>query len=73
MSRQYIEAPSRAEVVDLFWRSLWTFVSTALGATVVSSPLDLNALEVAVLAGAGAAVNVIAVFARQQLGTVRSR
>lgn len=63
-------APTRKELIDLFWRVLWTFVSVFLGGLSGMQALDIGVAEIAALAGLSAAANVLLVFARQKLGAV---
>ena len=64
--------PTLAEMEDLFWRSLWTFIASGLGA-VVGPPLlqiDVTTLEAMQLAGVAGVISVVLVFARRKLGTL---
>ena len=62
--------PTKAEIVDLFWRALWTAVQSGsavlLGAGVGLIDADLGAA--AGVAALGGALSVIKSFAGQQLG-----
>jgi hypothetical protein len=74
-------APTGAEVKDLFWRSVWTFlqagIGTATGLPLASSlgvgGLDLDALQTisvaAVVAGVAAVLSVVKTYSSNKLGT----
>jgi hypothetical protein len=50
-------------------RTLWTFIEAFLGALVVAPlvSLDANTLELAALAGGGAALAVVKTYAKKQI------
>ena len=64
--------PTRGELVDLFFRSLWTFVAGALGAPVATALFDLpiSTLQGMAMAGTMGVCSVVLVYARQKLGTL---
>lgn len=62
--------PTKKELVDLFFRVLWTFISAALAGTVGVAFLDIGALQAMALAGLSGAANVLLVYARLKLGTI---
>ena len=55
---------------DLAYRSFWTFVEAFLAVMIGSGALelDVSTVEAAGVAGIGAALTVVLVFARQRLG-----
>lgn len=63
-------APTKSELVDLFWRSLWTFVAAGLAGLTGTALLDLTAWQAAGGAGLTALFTVVAVYARQKAGTI---
>ena len=64
-------APTKTELVDLLWRSTWTFIAAATsGATVSSfSNIDIEALDLLVISGGSAVVTLVKAFASNKLGT----
>ena len=69
-------APTLQELNDLFWRVVWTAISTFTGALMADDAINavfgdgtvnMGALETALVPTAGAVVNIITVFARQKL------
>ena len=57
------------ELKDMLERTLWTFIEALLGALVVAPlvSLDANTLELAALAGGGAALAVVKTYAKKQI------
>ena len=57
------------DLKDMLERTLWTFVEAILGALVVAPlvSLDANTLELAALAGGGAALAVVKTYAKKQI------
>ena len=57
------------DLKDMLERTLWTFVEAFLGALVVAPlvSLDANTLELAALAGGGAALAVVKTYAKKQI------
>lgn len=69
--------PNRAELTDLFWRSVWTFVEVYL-AVVIGPPIadsiprvdisiSLETHEIALLAAVGAVASLVKNFASNHL------
>jgi len=56
-------------VKDMLERTIWTFVEAFLGALVVAPliSVDANTLELAALAGGGAALAVVKTYAKKQV------
>ena len=57
------------DLKDMLERTIWTFVESLLGALVVAPlvSLDANTLELAALAGGGAALAVVKTYAKKQI------
>tara|TARA_R110002020_G_scaffold324013_4_gene539833 strand:- start:32123 stop:32410 length:288 start_codon:yes stop_codon:yes gene_type:complete len=57
------------DLKDMLERTLWTFVEAFLGALVVAPliSVDANTLELAALAGGGAALAVVKTYAKKQI------
>ena len=58
------------ELKDMLEKTLWTFVEAFIGALTIS-PLvgvEANALQIAAIAGGGAALVVIKEFAKKKIG-----
>ena len=57
------------ELKDMLERTIWTFVEAFLGALVVAPliSVDANTLELAALAGGGAALAVVKTYAKNQI------
>ena len=57
------------DLKDMLERTLWTFIEAFLGALVVAPlvSLDANTLELAALAGGGAALAVVKTYAKKQI------
>ncbi len=65
-------APTKAELTDLFWRAVWTFLAVLGGGGAVGpSLLDIEAWKIVVLSATGAAVTVLTGYARQKAGTIQ--
>ena len=64
-------APTKTEIVDLFWRSLWTFIGAFTGGTVVTNlgGWDIDSLQLAAISGGGAVVTLLKAYASNKLGT----
>lgn len=64
-------APTKAEIIDLFWRSTWTFIGAFTGGTVVTSigGWDIDAVKLAAISGGGAVVTLLKSYASNKLGT----
>ena len=59
----------KQEYKDILEKTVWTFVEAFIGALTVAPlvGIDANALQLAALSGAGAALVVIKEFAKKQL------
>lgn len=57
------------ELKDMLERSLWTFIEAFIGALTISPivGVDANALQIAAIAGGGAALSVIKTFAKKKI------
>jgi hypothetical protein len=66
--------PTRGELLDLFWRSIWTGLAALGGFNIYSAiaGLDISVLHSAGAAFTSAVLGVITVYARQKAGTVPS-
>lgn len=62
--------PTVRELEDLAWRALWTFLAGLLGGVPIAQLIDIEVWQAALLAGAGGAMTVVLVYARQKLGHV---
>lgn len=64
-------APSKTELIDLFWRSLWTFLSAFSGGELVNAfaDWDIPTLQLMALSGGGAVITLIKAYASNKLGT----
>lgn len=64
-------APTKTEIIDLFWRSVWTLVNTFLGALVAAGTgiVDVSALDAAKVAALGAVLTLVKAYASNKLGT----
>jgi hypothetical protein len=64
--------PTKRELVDLWWRAVWTFVAL-FGASLAAAGLnwvELSAIQMAGLSGLGGVITVVTVYARQKAGTI---
>ena len=63
--------PTKAELIDLFWRSVWTFVQATTAAVTAAGIgwVDVSLRESAIIGGLGAVASVLKNFAAQKLGT----
>ena len=57
------------ELKDMLERTIWTFVEAFLGALVVAPlvSVDANTVQLAALAGGGAALAVVKTYAKKQI------
>ena len=57
------------ELKDMLERTFWTFVEAFLGALVVAPlvSIDANTVQLAALAGGGAALAVVKTYAKKQI------
>ncbi len=57
------------ELKDMLERALWTFIEAFIGALTISPMVgvDANALQIAAIAGGGAALSVIKTFAKKKI------
>jgi hypothetical protein len=57
------------DLKDMLERAIWTFVEAFIGALVISpmAGVDANALQIAAIAGGGAALSVIKTFAKKKI------
>ena len=57
------------ELKDMLARALWTFIEAFLSALVISpiAGIEANALQIAAIAGGGAALSVIKTFAKKKI------
>ena len=64
-----LEYKMSEDLKDMLERTLWTFIEAFLGALVVAPlvSLDANTLELAALAGGGAALAVVKTYAKKQI------
>jgi hypothetical protein len=64
-------APTKTELIDLFWRSLWTFIATFIGGLTAAGTglVDASARDLALIAATGAVLTLVKVFASNKLGT----
>ena len=63
--------PTKTELIDLFWRSLWTFIGAFGGGTVVINIADweIDAVKLAAISGGGAVFTLIKAYGSNKLGT----
>jgi hypothetical protein len=63
--------PTKTELIDLFWRSIWTFVGAFGGGTVVINiaDWDIDATKLAAISGGGAVFTLLKAYASNKLGT----
>lgn len=63
--------PTKTELIDLFWRSLWTFIASLGGAQIVNAYFhwDISNIQMALISGGGAVFTVLKVYASNKLGT----
>lgn len=62
--------PTLAELREVAFRSLWTFISAAAGGLVGTAIFDITVLEAAGVAGLSAAMNVVVAYTRLKGGTI---
>ena len=64
-------APTKTEIIDLFWRSMWTFVNTFLGALLAAGTgwVHIDPAQGALISGIGAVLTLIKSYASNKLGT----
>lgn len=64
--------PTKEELENLFWRSVWTFVATFTGALGAAGLgwVEASGRESALIAAVGSVITVLSVFARTRLGTM---
>ena len=57
------------DLKDMLERALWTFIESFIGALTISPMvgIDANALQIAAIAGGGAALSVIKTFAKKKI------
>src|SRR5262245_51804616 len=64
-------APTKTELIDLFCRSFWTFLSSFLGVLTAagSGIVDVSARNVAIISAFGAVATLVKAYASNKLGT----
>lgn len=64
-------APTKTELIDLFWRSWWTAINSYAGSLLASGLgiVDISALDAAKVAAIGAVLTVVKSYASNKLGT----
>ena len=64
--------PTKAELVEVFWRSLWTAIAGIGSAVTIPSLFSLNVstLDALAIAAGGGAFTVILAYARMKQGTI---
>ena len=57
------------ELKDMLERAIWTFLESFIGALTISPlvGIDANSLQIAAIAGGGAALSVIKTFAKKKI------
>ena len=60
--------PTKVELENLAWRSVWTFIQSFTGGLLVASFIEVEVVTVAAIAGAGAVLSVVKNFASTKLG-----
>lgn len=60
----------RIRLVDLVERVVWTTIAAGLGALVAAPLISIDALEAAIVAALGGAVNAVLVIARWRLAVL---
>ncbi len=63
--------PTKTEIIDLFFRSLWTGINAFLGSLFASGLgiVNISAIDAAKVAAIGAVLTVIKAYASNKLGT----
>ncbi len=64
-------APTKTEIIDLFWRSLWTFVNTFVGSLLAAGTgwVHIDPQQAAMIAAVGAVLTLVKSYASNKLGT----
>ncbi len=64
-------APTKTELIDLFWRSLWTFVNTFIGALLAAGTgwVHIDPSQAALVGGVGSVLTLVKSYASNKLGT----
>ncbi len=63
--------PTKTEIVDLFWRGLWTAVSAFIGGLVAAGAgvVDISAIDAGKIAAIGAVLTLVKAYSSNKLGT----